>query len=140
MALPTINKKISEYTVDDIAIHCSEANITVARLCVDLDTLLKAEKISRGAWGAESDPDNHTRLRALGICLELLKLVGQTPVQTIATVQHVMAPGDIDRLKDIATELKGLESRLNSDSIQQGSPVIEATVIDGHNNGGFIQI
>lgn len=125
-----INKKISELTVDDIAKYCADEGLTVPRLCKKLNILLDAKRIRYDRDGdvAGEDEDNNTQLKAVTTGLELLKLIGGKVVATMGVVEHQMAPGDIDRLELIATELKGLESRLVVDKIQQGVLIDTETV------------
>ena len=124
-----ITKKISELTVDDIAQYCESAGVTVGSLCLKLQELLNATREIKDRDGDIIDvlPDNNIQLKALGVALELLRLVSGKDVGGTATVTHQMAPGDIERLENIAKELKGLESRLNTDTIQQGC--VDADII-----------
>lgn len=125
-----INKKIGQLTIDDIGEFCAEAGITVSRLCVDLDKLLKATRTLRDNTGEYEVDDNNVRLKAVMSCLELMRLTGVKTESGTVTVQHQMAPGDISRLEAIAKELKGLEMRLVMDKIQQGVPVDASDITD----------
>ena len=62
------------------------------------------------------------------MALELLRLVSTKEITGTAVVTHQMDSGDISRLEAIANELKGLESRLSTDTIQQG--VADAEVVN----------
>lgn len=117
-----INKKVSELTVDDIALYCEQSGITISTLCLKLNQLLNATREIKDRDGEVVDtiPDNNIQLKALGVALELLRLVSIKPIHAGMVIEHQIAPGDIERLEAIAHELKGLESRLNTDSIQQG--------------------
>lgn len=124
-----ISKKCSELTVDDIAIYCEENGVTIGSLCYKLNELLNATREIKDRDGDVIDiiPDNNVQLKALSVALELLRLVNNKTVAVIGKIEHQMSDGDILRLEAIATELKGLESRLISDRIQQGM-VIDADV------------
>lgn len=128
-----ISKKVSELTVDDIAVYCEESGVTISALCLKLNSLLNATREIKDRDGDIIDtmPDNNIQLKALGVALELLKLVSGKAVPTVGVVQHQLAPSDIARLESIATELKGLETRLNTDTIQRGitiEPVDDAVI------------
>lgn len=128
-----ISKKVSELTVDDIAVYCEESGVTISALCLKLNSLLNATREIKDRDGDIIDtmPDNNIQLKALGVALELLKLVSGKAVPTVGVVQHQLAPSDIARLELIATELKGLETRLNTDTIQRGitiEPVDDAVI------------
>ena len=123
--------KISNLTVDDIATHCERAGITVSSLCGDLSRLLKAQRV--GKWENGVDPiyvdDNNVQVKALACAMELLRLVGSHTADAGVVVTHQLAAGDIERLEDIARELKSLEGRLVKDKVQQGVPVATDAVI-----------
>lgn len=125
-----INKKVSELTVDDIAEYCEKSGVTISALCLKLNQLLNATREIKDRDGEIVDvlPDNNVQLKALGVALELLRLVSTKEVVGTGVVTHQMAPGDIDRLENIAKELKGLEGRLMSDKIQQGE-TIDADIV-----------
>lgn len=122
MVVNKINKKVSELTVDDIAMYCEEAGITVYTLCRNLKILETASipKFDRDGEEIAQIPDNNVRLKVLMVEAEMLKLIARKELIGTSVVQHQMAPGDIDRLEVIAKELKGLESRLVVDKVQQG--------------------
>lgn len=126
--LNKISKNVSELTVDDIALYCSESGVTIGALCLKLNQLLNATREIKDRDGdlVDTVPDNNTQLKALSVALELLKLVGGKNDVVVGTVQHQMAPGDVERLEAIVKELKGLESRLVVDKVQQG--VIDVTI------------
>lgn len=123
-AINKINKKVSELTVDDIASYCQESGVTISALCLKLNQLLNATREIKDRDGDIVDtlPDNNVQLKALGVALELLRLVSNKQVVGTVAVTHQMAAGDIDRLEAIAHELHGLETRLIKDNIQQGIP------------------
>lgn len=123
-------KKCSELTVDDLAQYCEEAGLSVKELCVSVARLTKAQKIIKYEYGVDPvyDEDNNTQLKAVQTAFELLKLVGGKVVMVGGSVAHQMAPGDIERLEAISTELKGLEGRLAEDKVQQGR-VEEAVIV-----------
>lgn len=128
-----ISKRVSELTVDDLAIYCNEAGVTVSSLCVVLSRLLNAQRVVKWENGVDPiyDNDNNVQVKALGTALELLKLVGNRGGEMVSgVVTHQMAAGDIERLEAIASELKGLESRLVQDRTQQGVAVDAVVVAD----------
>ncbi len=87
-----------------------------------LGKLLKARKMTVDKFGEEHWEDDNTAIRGgVELVLRLRRLL-DNKVDDIksATVTHKIAPEDIDRLENIAAELKGLESRLLTDKIQQG--------------------
>lgn len=118
-------KKVSELTVDDIATYCDGAGITLKTLCTSLHRLLNAQKVVKWENGVDPiyDNDNNVQIKALSTAFELLKLVGGKVVEGTVQHQHSLAPGDIERLESIATELKGLETRLINDRTQQGHTI-----------------
>lgn len=87
-----------------------------------LAKLLVAQKMTVDKYGEEHYEDDNTAIRGgVELVLRLRRLL-DNKVDEIKdiSVTHRMAPGDIDRLEAIAKELKGLESRLVDDKIQQG--------------------
>lgn len=97
---------------------------------IALKKLLNAKKMTVDKIGEEHFEDDYTAIgRGVELTLRLRRLL-DNKVEDVksATVTHKMLPEDIDRLEAIAKELKGLETRLKSDKIQQGE-IIDATYI-----------
>lgn len=120
-----INKKASEITTDDIAESCARYGITLDSLCAKGLEFLGATKSRYDIMTNETivEPQYQVQLKAWFGFLELLKLVSRdTTVATVA-VSHSISPDDVLRLQTIALELKGLETRLNTDSVQRGTPI-----------------
>ncbi len=89
---------------------------------VSLKKLLTARKMTVDKFGEEHWEDDNGSIRGgVELVLRLRRLL-DNKVDDVksATVTHKIAPEDIDRLEKIAAELKGLESRLMVDKIQQG--------------------
>lgn len=95
-----------------------------------LAKLLQARKMTVDKFGEEHWEDDNTAIgRGVELTLRLRRLLDNKVEEVKAlSVEHRLAPGDIERLESITRELKSLESRLKTDKIQQGE-VIDATVI-----------
>lgn len=120
-----INKKISELTVDDIAMYCQENGITIGSLCYKLNSLLNFKKTVKDDMGVPEEVDDGIiQLKALTVALELLKLVGNKDIKVSGIINHkAISTEDIDRLESISRELIGLEKKRISNPIQQGEVI-----------------
>lgn len=107
-----------------------DAGIDERRPFEMLAKLANSQKMTLDKYGKEHlEEDNGTQLKVAEL---VLKLTGQLErrVEEVKdlSVVHKMAPEDIDRLENIAAELKGLENRLKTDKIQQGKIIEVARV------------
>lgn len=108
------NKEIAELFI--------AAGITDKKPFEVLARLLDAKKMTVDKFGDEhEESDNAAQGKAVELAFRLRRFLDNKvdDVKTMS-VEHKMAPEDIDRLEAIAEELKGLEKRLVGDKVQQG--------------------
>lgn len=96
---------------------------------VALKKLLKARKMTVDKYGEEHYEDDNTAIgRGVELTLRLRRLLDNKAEEVkSATVTHKISPEDIDRLEKISAELRGLETRLVKDKVQQGA-IIDVNV------------
>lgn len=122
--------KASDITIDDIALACERAGVTLESLCTKGMEFLNAKKEvydNDGEYIGEEKLYN-VQLKAWFGFMELLKLVNREAVVMTGEVQHKMNANDVERLEAIAKELKGLESRLVTEKVQRGNIIEEAVI------------
>lgn len=97
-----------------------------------LAKLLIARKMTVDKFGDEHWEDDNTAIgRGVELVLRLRKLLDNRVEEVKAmSVEHRISAEDIERLETIASELKGLESRLVGDKVQRGE-VIDVSVVVG---------
>lgn len=118
-----IHKKVSELTIDDIAICCERNGVTVDTLCSKLKELLNATREIKDRDGDLIDtiPDNNIQLKALTVALELLKLVGGKQVEVTGTIIHkTVSPEDVVRIEAAVKEMARMKKIVDSNPIHQG--------------------
>lgn len=118
-----IKKKTSELTVDDIAVYCEKNGITIESLCLKLNQLLNATRDKYDKYGDfdRAEPDNNVQLKALGVALELLRLVNNKTVEVSGTIVHKAVPAeDIIKVETVFNNMMELRRRRDLDRIQQG--------------------
>ena len=119
-----INKKVSELTVDDIALYCEQSGITISSLCLKLNGLLNATREIKDRDGDLLDtvPDNNVQLKALVVSLELLKLVNKKDTNiNIGINEKQIGLEEAKEIEDIFKRVEDLRKRRDMDRIQQGA-------------------
>lgn len=122
-------KKMSEITIDDIALCCERNGVTIDSLCSKLRDLLNATRDIKDRDGdlVDTIPDNNVQLKALSVALELLKLVGGKQIEVSGVIQHKHFPvEDLPRLEAAVKEMAKLREVIKSNPVQRG--IEDATI------------
>lgn len=118
------NTEVEVYKVAShiISAGFKEAGIKEGDEFKALAKLLTARKMTVDKFGEEHFEDDNTAIRGgVELVLRLRRLLdNKVEDMKDISVTHKLAPEDIDRLEKIAAELRGLESRLVMDKVQQG--------------------